>query len=60
MSNKEGWGLPSNSRKFHYFREAQSICGRWMFFGQELDDDKTELANECQSCRKKLNKEINK
>ena len=58
MNNREGWAQPVNSRKFHYFRERQSLCGKWMFFGQNLDDDKTEWGGECSVCRKKLNKEI--
>ncbi|MEN7460393.1 hypothetical protein [Pantoea dispersa] len=57
MNNKEGWAQPVNSRKFHYFRSRQSLCGHWMFFGQDLDGDKTVLAGECAACRKKLDKE---
>lgn len=56
----QGWGHPLNSRKFHYFRNCQSLCNRWMFFGRDLDDDKNELADECQECRKRLNKESKK
>lgn len=55
MNNREGWAQPIN--RFHYFRDRQSLCGKWMFFDQDLDGDKTVLAGECADCRKKLDKE---
>lgn len=30
----EGWGGPWLAKKFHYFRGAESLCGRWLFTGQ--------------------------
>lgn len=51
-----GWACPSNSRKFHYFVDARSLCLKWMFFGQLQSDDGTPNSNDCKDCRNRLTK----
>jgi hypothetical protein len=55
-SQDEGWGRPGLSRKFHYFKNMESLCGKWMYrpsWGYEPDDGKADK-DDCSSCRKKL------
>lgn len=56
MSEKEGWGFPSNSRKSHYFVDKRSLCGKWMFFG-ELEQGNDDSPDNCTSCKKALQKQ---
>jgi len=56
LNNKEGWGWPLASRVAHYFRNGQSLCRRWMYFG-ELEQGKDNSPDNCGTCRKKLEKE---
>jgi hypothetical protein len=53
----KGWGWPRLSRTAHYFVDARSLCGRWLFRG-DLDDTRAETAgpDDCASCRKKYDK----
>lgn len=54
----EGWYGPPRSRKFHYFRNARSLCGKWMVFvadsqvpwGVALGP----ATQDCAACTKKL------
>ena len=55
---KIGWGFPSQSRKWHYFRAGRSLCGKFGWF----DRDPLELGNDnspdnCMACKKRLQKE---
>lgn len=50
----EGWARPINSRKHHYFRDRQSVCGKWMFLSNDLEADEFASPDDCTSCRKKL------
>ena len=37
-SDADGWwAYPLNARKAHFFVENRSLCGRWMFLGQQPD-----------------------
>lgn len=56
MTEKEGWALPMNTRKYHYFVGKKSLCGRWMFFGDLQPDDGEEGPDDCKACRRKLEK----
>ena len=55
---KEGWGHPGHyqSRKWHYFREARSLCGKWMFTGV-LEQGSDDSPDNCASCKRKRAKE---
>ncbi|MFA5559935.1 MAG: hypothetical protein WDA59_10885 [Methanofastidiosum sp.] len=56
---KEGWTWLSNSPKWHYFRNGQSLCGKWGLLGNhELEQGKNNSPDNCAICRKKLEKEI--
>ncbi len=33
MAIREGWALTGRSKKYHYFRNAESLCRRWLFNG---------------------------
>ena len=48
-TSDEGWAEPTKSRKYHYFRNGRSLCGRWGFFG-ELQGDEPYAKSEC-DCR---------
>lgn len=52
----EGWGKPQISRKFHYFVNRRSLCGRYMFWGDLQADTGEASPDDCKSCRKKLDK----
>jgi hypothetical protein len=49
---REGWAMPGNASRFHYFRGPMALCRRWMFKG-ELDADNGKLSEAPQSkdCR---------
>lgn len=51
------WAWPSNARKAHVFREGRSLCGRWLFFGDQPDQpQETALEpgrDDCKSCWRK-------
>lgn len=62
MKQAEGWTFLYNSRKWHYFRNSRSLCGRWMYLGPDKD---LQLGNDtspdnCPTCCKKLEKEREK
>jgi len=55
--NMEGWYRPSNSRKWHYFKEGMSLCGKWALLrwksvGYEYGNDNS--PDNCASCRRRL------
>jgi hypothetical protein len=62
MSNKEeGWTWLHNATKWHYFRNGQSLCGRYMLFvhpeeGYEQGGD--DSADNCAACKRKRLKEL--
>lgn len=52
---KEGWTWLKNSRKWHYFVDKRSLCGKW----QVVADDDLEQGNDdspdnCAACKRKL------
>lgn len=55
---KEGWGIPGQSKKWHYFRDGMSLCRKWGFFLGHLEPDEGANEDDCPACRKKLDKEI--
>lgn len=53
----EGWNWLMNSRKWHYFVDKSSLCGKWAI----LNDDDLEIGSDdspdnCAVCRRKLEK----
>jgi len=37
---KEGWAMPSErSKKFHFFRDGKSLCGKWATWLGSLEPD---------------------
>lgn len=57
--SKEGWGHIHNSRKWHYFRERQSLCNKWGIFPGiiELEQGNDDSSDNCAACKRKLAKE---
>lgn len=53
---KEGWGNPLTSKKWHYFSQGRSLCGRWAFWG-ELIIGHDDSPDNCTACKKRLAKE---
>lgn len=53
-----GWARPLMAKKHHYFAEGEStsICGGWMYFGNEREPDTFESPDDCKKCRRKLKK----
>ena len=59
-NKEEGWTWLQNSKKWHYFRNKKSLCGKWSLFihpneGYELGNN--DSSDNCTTCRKKLEKE---
>jgi len=55
--NKEGWGPPSQSRKWHYFIAGRSLCGSFGWFDKDpLEQGNDNSADNCAACKKKLAK----
>lgn len=58
----EGWARPLNSRKFHFFRGARSLCNNWLFLGAvgEGSEIVREEPNgdDCKVCHRKRLAEI--
>lgn len=58
MKHTEGWTYLLNSPKWHYFREGRALCGRFLLLGNpELEQGNEASADNCSSCRRKLEKE---
>ena len=55
---KEGWWMPGQSRKFHYFVEGRALCGGWIFpdYNSLTPDtgNTVKLTDDCAGCFKKL------
>lgn len=60
MAN-EGWSRPADARKWHYFRDGRSLCGRWgMRRSRHLEPDDEPSADDCAACRRTLDAEKGK
>lgn len=53
---KEGWGLPGQSRKYHYFVELTSLCRKWGFYAGPLEQGNDNSPDNCPTCVKALTK----
>jgi hypothetical protein len=55
--NSRGWAFPTaNARKAHFFIESRSLCGKFAYWGEEIEDDKHESADNCAACKRKREK----
>lgn len=47
---RQGWGLPANSLKSHYFIDHRSLCRHWQFRGplETLPEPPPDACRECQ------------
>jgi hypothetical protein len=51
----EGWGKPSNMKKFHYFHDGRSLCGRVMYLGPHLEPHNGKINPEdCAECNRRI------
>ena len=55
--NKEGWGLSPLSRKWHYFRDRDSLCRRIGFYFGEVDAAESNTPDDCAACKRILARE---
>lgn len=61
MSEKEGWTWLWNSTKWHYFKNGQSLCRRFMLLGKgDFEQDNNNSPDNCKACKKVLDKENQK
>ena len=60
MSDKEikkGWGLPSQSRKWHYFMNGRSLCRKFGWFDRDpLEEGNDNSLDNCKDCKRRLEK----
>lgn len=47
----QGWGVPANTKKAHYFINGRSLCSRWMFLGW-VEDNRHDHPDNCKACIK--------
>lgn len=46
-----GWQRPHGSRKWHYFVDGRSLCGKWVWFSPErLVNDINTGPDDCKAC----------
>lgn len=54
----EGWTWLVNTKKWHYFRDSRSLCGKWLYLGSsDLEQGKDNSPDNCVACVRKLAKE---
>lgn len=58
----EGWTFLVNATKWHYFRNSRSLCGKWMYLGDDadLEQGKLQSPDNCEACRKRRIRELAK
>ena len=56
---KEGWVNIIGSTRWHYIRESRSLCGRWLYLGNDafLEQGNNDSPDNCAACRRKLENE---
>jgi hypothetical protein len=55
-AKKEGWGLPTLSKKWHYFVDIDSLCRRWGFYFGVVESGNDDSPDNCSTCMKLLAK----
>ena len=60
--NTEGWMRPTNSKKWHYFREMQSLCRKWGVFAHPFEGYEADMQSpdNCRECARRREKERSK
>ena len=57
---EEGWGNVDNARDAHYFKDARSLCGRWLAFSPRWESNQdlgtAPGKGTCKGCWKKAAK----
>lgn len=54
----EGWGVVRpGDRKAHYYRNMDSLCRRVGFYNGPLEPDENHSPDDCDACRKVLDRE---
>ena len=57
MPTGNGWYMPPNSRKYHFFEESRSLCGKYAFMRMQGNKDTGDYdSNDCAKCVKELKK----
>jgi hypothetical protein len=57
----EGWAFLWNSKKWHYFRDCRSLCGRWLCLSYDVEkEEKIDSPDNCAECRRRRLKELAK
>lgn len=57
MPKGNGWHMPPNSRKYHYFESTRSLCSKYAFMGvQGSKDTGNYNSGDCAKCVKELKK----
>ena len=57
MAKGYGWHMPPSARKFHYFENGRSLCGRYDGVkAKGTSDDGYSTSYDCAKCRKTLDK----
>lgn len=57
---RRGWAWPLNSKKAHYFMDARSLCRKWLFFGEVVEDGNDNSPDACVACKRLLAREKGK
>lgn len=47
---RKGWAWPAIARIAHYFINQRSLCGRWTYSGDLVDDQRPCGLNQCRVC----------
>ena len=57
MKKGNGWHMPPRSRKFHFYKDSRSLCGKYGFMVVEGDEDTGYYdSNDCKKCVAELKK----
>lgn len=57
MKKEEGWTYLTNSRKWHYFIDGRSLCGKFLLLViPELEQGNDNSPDNCMTCRRELEK----
>lgn len=57
MKKEEGWTWLVNSRKWHYFINGRSLCGKFLLLVvPELEQGNDDSPDNCVICRRELEK----
>jgi len=54
----EGWGWLTNSRKWHYFVDGKSLCGKWWapWLRNDVEQGNNDSPDNCAECKRRLKK----